>query len=129
MWVYRQQTGELFRDGLLVAKGYSGADDDNVDQPDDHKNNPAEQEWRSVGPIPRGKWLIEGPPFTSERTGPYVLRLSPNPDTDTFGRGDFEIHGDSKRAPGTASRGCIVLPRPTREAIWASGDHTLLVVA
>lgn len=40
----------------------------------------------------------------------------------------FRIHGDSIRAPGTASHGCIILPRAIRDRIWASGDRALQVV-
>ncbi|HYE46677.1 MAG TPA: hypothetical protein VEA44_12995, partial [Caulobacter sp.] len=47
---------------------------------------------------------------------------------EATGRSAFRIHGDSVRAPGTASKGCIILPRAVREAIWRSGDRDLEVV-
>jgi hypothetical protein len=46
-----------------------------------------------------------------------------------FGRSGFLMHGDNIRLPGTASEGCIILPRDLREAIWNSADHTLEVIA
>jgi hypothetical protein len=52
----------------------------------------------------------------------------PDPGTETFGRGEFRIHGDSIAHPGTASHGCIILPRAVRDAIWRSGDRALEVV-
>jgi hypothetical protein len=39
------------------------------------------------------------------------------------------MHGDSIKARGCASRGCIILPRSVRELVWQSGDTVLEVVA
>ena len=61
--------------------------------------------------------------------GPCVLRLEPSAQTDTRGRSGFLIHGDSKTQPGTASHGCIILPRVVREQVWQSGDRDLEVLA
>jgi hypothetical protein len=58
-----------------------------------------------------------------------VLRLEPEPDTDTFGRAGFLMHGDSGAHPGEASEGCIIMPRNVREAVWTGGDHELEVVS
>lgn len=44
------------------------------------------------------------------------------------GRTLFRIHGDSRLSPGTASEGCIILPRHVRAQISASGDIDLVVV-
>lgn len=120
-WTYVQKTGELQQDGEHVATGYSGAGEG--------KNNPELQNVPNVGPIPRGDWTIDGPPFDTRDHGPYVLRLQPDPGTETHGRSGFLMHGDSKAHPGTASHGCIILPRPTREQVWQSGDRDLEVVA
>ncbi len=129
MWTYRQRTGELLRDGVLVGKGYSGYDDgDGVPEPGEGKNDPAAQEQRAVGPIPRGRWSI-GRPFFHEARGPYVMRLSPEPGTETFGRSGFLIHGDSVKRPGTSSLGCIILARSLRILIGESWDRELEVVA
>ena len=120
MWTYRQETGELLHEGEHVAWGYSGAENAGY-------NNPAMENVRSKGPIPRGRWLIEGPPFDTPTHGPYVLRLTPAQETKTFGRSGFLCHGDSIRRPGTASEGCIIMARKIREQIWKSGDRDLLV--
>lgn len=124
MWTYRQKTGELVdATGRVAGVGYSG-----------HglgRNNPDDQGMHSVGPIPRGDWLIaEDPPPRPKigAHGPYVMHLVPKSGTDTLGRGGFLIHGDSISLPGTASLGCIVMARPVRELIWESGDRDLRVV-
>jgi len=120
-WTYAQRTGELQQDGQHVAMGYSGTGKG--------KNNPEMQSVRNVGPIPQGDWTITGPPVNTADHGPYVLRLSPKDETETFGRSGFLMHGDSKSAPGTASHGCVIMPRTVREQVWDSGDRDLQVVA
>jgi hypothetical protein len=110
----------MSRDGKVVGSGYAGHDWG--------KNNPAAEAAPGIGPVPRGHWAI-GAPRNSPNTGPYTLTLDPKPGTDTHGRSAFRIHGDSVKAPGTASHGCIILPRSVRELIWNSGDHDLEVIA
>lgn len=125
MWVWDQSAGLLSRDGKVVGKGYSGNGRG--------KNNPSMQAAKSVGPIPRGVWRLTQV-YDSANTGRYTIMLlarDANPSDDTHqptGRGSFRIHGDSIRNPGTASHGCIVLPRVLREQMWKSGDHDLTVV-
>lgn len=125
-WTWDQSAGTLSRDGVLISRGYSGKGRG--------KNNPALEGVVGVGPIPAGRWKI-GAPYDSDRVGPYALKLDAvdaklGDDTDQrTGRGAFRIHGDSVRAPGTASNGCIILPRTVREALWKSGDRDLVVVA
>jgi type VI secretion system (T6SS) effector TldE1-like protein len=119
-WSYAQKTGELNQDGKHVAKGYSGFDNG--------KNDPSMQELSNVGPIPQGQWTIAGPPANTADHGPYVLRLEPSPETNTFGRSGFLMHGDSKEHPGCASHGCVIMPRPVREQVWNSGDRELDVI-
>lgn len=129
MWTYRQRSGELLRDGKFVAKGYSGKDDgDGVPEPGEGKNDPSAQTIRSIGPIPVGRYAI-GQPFTHKTAGVFVMRLHPVAGTNTFGRSGFLIHGDSIKNPGTASQGCIVLPRWVRRTIWESRDLELEVVS
>jgi hypothetical protein len=118
-WTWDQSAGELRHDGAFVAKGYSGAASG--------KNSPSMQAAKDVGPIPRGKWRMTGV-VDSPHTGPFTIDLAPQPGTDTCGRGDFRIHGDSIADPGSASHGCIILPRVTRQRIWASGDRNLEVI-
>jgi hypothetical protein len=120
-WTYAQKTGELQQDGKHVAHGYSGAGAG--------KNDPAMQQVANVGPIPQGDWTIAGPPADTQDHGPYVLHLQPAPQTETFGRGGFLMHGDSIDSPGCASQGCVIVPRPAREQVWNSGDRDLKVVA
>ncbi|HYA97988.1 MAG TPA: tlde1 domain-containing protein [Methylomirabilota bacterium] len=121
MWTYVQKSGALLHDGELVGSGYSGFGEG--------KNNPAMQAVHDVGPIPRGRWKIVGPPADTRTHGPCVLRLLPYPDTNTFGRCGFLMHGDSVESPGCASHGCIIMPRTVREQVWASGDREMDVVA
>lgn len=125
MWTWRQRFGELVTTDsagstIVVGTGYSGAGDG--------KNSPVLESVHNVGPIPRGTWTISGPPIDTTEHGPFVLQLTPATDTNTYGRSGFLIHGDSKTAPGTASKGCIILPRNVRERIWQSNDRQLLVV-
>lgn len=120
MWIYAQKTGVLRRNGQAVGTGYSGFDNG--------KNNPDMQAIHDVGPIPQGEWTISGPPFNTAEHGPFVLRLEPSATTDTFGRSGFLMHGDSIQAPGTASKGCIIMPRLIREQVWNSGDTALEIV-
>lgn len=118
-WAYSQASGKLAHDGADVAFGYSGAGDG--------KNNPAMQDAHNVGPIPQGAYTINEPKDTVTH-GPYVLPLTPDAENEMFGRAGFLIHGDSVVHPGTASEGCIIVPRAVREQIWASGDTRMTVV-
>lgn len=118
MWLYSQGDGEMRRDNKFRGYGYSGYAQG--------KNNPLMQSVRNTGPIPRGEWKI-GPPRDSALRGPFTLPLTPCEGTDTLGRSHFLIHGDSKKRPGFASHGCIILSRTLREEIWESGDHELTV--
>jgi hypothetical protein len=106
-------------DGPLVDIGYSGKAEG--------KNKPDMQHVPGTGPLPRGKYRI-GPPFHHGHAGPYSMRLTPHPGTQTFGRSGFLIHADSIASPGNASGGCIVLPLTARKQIWNSGDHELEVM-
>lgn len=120
-WTYEQSTGK-FTDpnGKLQAKGYSG-------QPP-HVNNPDSQFLHDFGPIPEGYWqAVEMLPESSH--GPFAIRLEPYPNTNTFGRSGFFIHGERLQPPvGFASEGCMILSRDIREMFWQSSDHDVLVV-
>jgi Protein of unknown function (DUF2778) len=123
MWLYEIATGSLFSAaGSRLAIGYSGAPG--------AVNDPSKVSIPNIGPIPPGLWTI-GEPYNDDLTGPYTLPLVPSNDTDTYGRTDFRIHGDSVVLAGLekASKGCIILARFAREAIWSSGDRHLQVVA
>lgn len=121
MWTYKQSTGELLSsDGVVVSIGYSGAGID--------KNRPEDEGVQNCGPIPMGDWSI-GDAVDTATHGPVVLPLTPLPGTDTLGRSGFLIHGDSIKTPGTASHGCIILPRVIRESIDSSSDKLLRVIS
>ena len=120
MWTWKQSAGEMWQSDEFIAHGYSGAGRG--------ENNPDYQSVPDQGPIPCGQWSIVSLTVENTPHGPYVLHLVPGEQTNTFGRAGFLIHGDSIKEPGTASKGCIILPRPIRERIWASGDRQLTVV-
>ena len=125
MWTWRQREGALYRDGVLVSRGYSGKGRG--------VNNPSMQGVPGTGPIPRGRWRMMNV-YDSKSVGPFAITLWRVGDDkfddfdQTTGRGAFRVHGDSIRAPGTASKGCIILPRAIRERMWRSGDKDLEVV-
>jgi Tlde1 domain len=119
VWTYSQSTGELYHDGVWKGLGYSGAPG--------AINDPAKQGLHNVGPIPCGFYTI-GAPVDSLETGPFSLPLTPDATNEMFGRSAFFCHGDAASRPGTASEGCLVAPRVTRQAVWASGDRRLQVV-
>jgi hypothetical protein len=118
VWTYRQGSGELLHDGVVVATGYSGNGE--------CMNCAARQDVPNHGPIPRGKYVI-GERHDTEAHGPVVMRLTPDPGNEMYGRSGFLCHGDN--STHTASEGCIVLPRPIRIAMAASADRTLEVIA
>ena len=123
MLTYKISTGELTSDkNGLIGKGYSGAAGIG-------KDNPLEESVPDVGPIPEGEYTIQGPPFDTPTHGPFVMRLIPKPTNTMYERSGFLMHGDSIRAPGTASEGCIVMGFPIRESVWLSGDRDLTVIA
>lgn len=121
MWTYDQSTGDLTHNSKFVGTGYSGAGRTLADG----RNNGDMEDVAAHGPIPRGKWHIDNP-RTSQNTGPVTMNLDPV-GHDAHGRSLFRIHGDNKAS--NASHGCIILARPIREMIAASGDHELEVVA
>lgn len=117
-WIYYQSTGELWHNGKLVGKGYSGSLT--------NKNNPDRQHVKSMGPIPRGTWRIGD--HTSSK-GPMTITLT-QVKGEGFGRSLFRIHGEKKppAVAGFASEGCIILGPGIRAKIIQSSDKTLEVV-
>ena len=122
MFTYKQSTGELTAANGTVSVGYSGAQGIGY-------NNPAEQFVHDIGPIPQGFYTITGPPYNTTTHGPFVMQLVPDASNDMGGRAGFLLHGDNVLRPGTASEGCIIMSRVIREAVWASGDRRLQVIA
>lgn len=120
MWRYVQKTGELIDPhGEIVAVGYAGNGE--------HRNRPESEDRPNRGPLPRGTYII-GAPRTTTTHGPYVLPLTPGMQP-MHGRAGFLVHGDSRTRPGTASHGCVIVPKAARVRIWESGDRLLTVVA
>lgn len=123
-FVYRVTTGVLVLEDAggnrtYVGKGYSGAIG--------HQNKPQSQSLIARGPIPCGLWKV-GAAFKHQRLGPVSIPLWPKAGTETFKRSAFFIHGDNKRADGTASTGCIILNRQVRDFVNRSGVSDLEVI-
>lgn len=119
MFYFNNTTGELKHDGLHLGFGYSGRGP--------NKLNPAAENLRGIGPIPRGVWRI-GPAHDDGALGSIVMNLDPVGNTNTFGRSLFRMHGDSIEHPGDASDGCIVLALTLRKIVAASVDRLLTVI-
>ena len=119
MLEWDQSAGKLSLDGVFKSSGYSGRDRG--------KNNPSMQAAKGIGPIPQGLWNITGVKDSPD-LGPVCIILEPAKGTNTFGRSEFRIHGDSIKNPGTASHGCIILPRAIREWIVRSKFTQIRVV-
>lgn len=116
-WTYKQSTGEMISPKGTVSQGYSGHDIG--------KNNPEKQNIPKIGPIPRGVYTI-GPSYDDPHKGPCVMRLTPDPKDEMFGRAGFLIHGDNSKHD--ASEGCIIFGPVTRHAIDHSIDRILNVI-
>src|SRR5215472_13015028 len=120
-WQYSQSTGKLTFIGeegpsAFILKGYAG-----------HKegvNNPNMQHVFRTGPLPQGKYTINRP-YNHPRLGPFVMFLKPHPENEMFGRSAFYFHGDNSRGDRSASWGCIIMNRNSREHLWNSGVHEL----
>lgn len=119
-WFYEQRSGRIWRNNEpVLATGYSGAPG--------AINDPTQQHKIGIGPIPRGVYRILNA-ISHEKLGPVCMRLVPDAGNEMFGRDPFLIHGDNPRRNQSASEGCIILDRPSREAINKSTDKTLVVV-
>jgi hypothetical protein len=122
VWKYKQKSGQLTNStGSGVCIGYSGHGEG--------LDNPAMQRVPDIGPIPTGKYSIGTFFDDAGGKGPIVAHLTPLAETDTFGRTGFMVHGDNSGGNHSASHGCIILPHLIREAIMASSDRTLEVLA
>ena len=120
-WTYKQSTGDLDRDGVHVATGYSG-----------HGaglNNPAMEAVHGVGPIPAGGYRIGPPRVPVDHLGVVAMPLTPVAANLAHGRSAFFMHGDNARGDHSASDGCIIMPHAVRQGVADSGDHDLQVIA
>ena len=120
MITYNISAGQFYLGNIPFGKGYSGKGP--------AQNDPLAEELPNAGPIPEGMWQI-GAPQNHPTLGEYVLALTPEKETLTFGRTDFYIHGDNPAHPGQSSDGCIVADKETRSRIWQVGDRGLQVIA
>ena len=101
----------------------------------DGLNNPAMQDVVKTGPLPQGwytlgKWQ-DGKDYSAAdaRLGPFVCRLTPDPENEMFGRDGFFIHGGNNSNPPTDSEGCIVTLPTVRHYIAQAGETRLQVTA
>jgi hypothetical protein len=131
MWTYTQGTGMMYNpDGTPLAQGYSGNWDGTQPPggPTDYRNQSADQALHNQGPIPVGTYTIGAAFDDPGGKGPVVMRLTPDPNNQMFGRAGFMIHGDlAPPLSGQASDGCIILDHPSRQTIADSGDDVLIV--
>lgn len=118
-WTYQQSTGEMTSPEGAIYNGYSGHGEG--------ENNSSMQNIPRIGPIPRGVYTI-GPAYHDPKKGPCVMRLTPDPDNEMFGRAGFLIHGDNPKQDDSASEGCIIMGPVTRPKIAASEDKDLTVI-
>lgn len=119
-WTYQVRTRRFYHDGIYRFSAlYAGAPG--------YKDDPQYQCVVNKGPLSAGKYRITAP-VNSSTTGYYSLPLIPDAANSMCGRSAFMIHGDSRRDPGTASQGCIVMRPGDRRAIWLSHDHELIVL-
>ena len=112
-FIYSVGSGEMFLScgaghRLRIGKGYSGFRE--------YRNNAAFEARKSLGPLPRGRWLL-GQAIAHPRLGPVCLPLQWESGPSVFGRSGFYIHGDNVQRDYSASTGCIVLGRDERQFI------------
>lgn len=127
-WVYHQSTGNLYladnEDARsFVAHGYSGALG--------HVDRTESEGLVAKGPIPRGLWRMDAP-ADHERLGRVAIGLQAADPKTALKRSGFFVHGDNYRGDGSASTGCIILDRSTRELMkalyWSFNCRSILVI-
>ena len=125
-WTFEISTGKMFDPlGAFSGQGYSGG---NEGKNPEGVDNPADEGLKDIGPLPEGLYTF-GTPVQHSQLGVFAIPLIPDSSNDMKGRGGFYIHVDLAGQFHAASEGCIIMPRPTREALWASIDHQLKVVS
>lgn len=117
MWTYKQATGKLEHEDKLIGTGYSGRGKG--------RNNPAMQNVKRTGPLPRNLYDI-GEPVDHPRLGKNAIPLKPRDEENMFGRDDFWIHGNNKI--NDASKGCIIMGPVIRQQVINSPDKSLVVI-
>jgi RHS repeat-associated protein len=130
-WWYNQASGQLYEinpGAQPVAVGRNGYAGGNQGQNPEGVNNPALQHLQNVGPLPEGHYTI-GQAYYHPKLGAVTMNLDPLPSTHMYGRNLMRIHGDNSSQNQSASQGCIVQNRPTRNRINNSLDRLLYVAA
>ncbi|HDR2893769.1 TPA: DUF2778 domain-containing protein [Enterobacter asburiae] len=118
-WLYKQSTGELYKNGKLIATGYSGVLT--------NKNNPDREQVKGMGPIPRGTWRIGS---TGTSKGSLTITLI-HVTGNSYGRDmhTFRVHDDKRHGiPGFASEGCIIINHAARLLMSKDSGSELEVV-
>lgn len=128
---YDQRTGGFYladrqNGAAIIDVGYSGKGVG--------LNDPSLEDRIGEGPVPRGVWLL-GPVIRQHpKFGAFCIPLTYHATPEgkptkvaPHGRSGFLIHGDNYLGDNSASRGCIVLNRATREFIANSGIRRLTV--
>ena len=120
-WTYEIATGWLSKDGARLAKGYSGAPS--------AVNDPTKVDLKGEGPLPPGFYTMDSPIDSSEH-GPEAIPLVPDVNNNMYERSGFMCHGDNIHVPGTASEGCIIMPRYARDQLvqGLATDNRLQVI-
>jgi len=123
-WTFEITTGRLFDPaGTEVSRGYAGG---NCGKNPEGRNNPDLCNVPNIGPLPPGFYTY-GEPIEHSKLGAFAIPLIPDPANEMYDRKDFFMHGDTP-IPGNGSEGCIVQPRPWREAAHKSPDQRIQVV-
>lgn len=91
-------------------------------------NNPAMQNVKGIGPLPKGQYKIVQWDDYHGALGAMVAILVAYPTNLMFGRSLFRIHGDNSAANYTASDGCIVMDHVSRQKVRDSHETILEVV-
>lgn len=133
MFRYQVKTGILINSGnAVIGKGYSGHGEG--------LNNPAFEQLHDIGPTPRGIYIAEliadkdGNPIDYKHKSAPVFRLIPEPETNTFGRSGFLMHGHEKgeiigkSETENSSLGCMVQEHATRVQVMIATDKRIHVL-
>lgn len=124
-WQYKQSTGQLYLvndsgNAALFGTGWAGHSEG--------RNNPAMQNVKGVGPLPRGWYTIEKA-YDHPHLGPITMDLTPDKTNQMFGRDLFRMHGAAAIHPEMSSDGCIIQYHSVRELVANSATRRLEVVA
>lgn len=101
----------------MTTKGYSGAPG--------FVNDATAQNLVARGPIPLGTYRVTPGEERHKRFGDFTMVLTPENGTNVFGRSGFLWHADNRRENQSASKGCIVSDRDSRQ--WAASRNVSTV--